>query len=101
MTIPSTLQVYASVMTSPSASLVEPVTHESVSVSVGELGLTLTDASAGAVFATVTVLLVTALPFAVPSFGVTTQATVSPSSKKVLESVLVVAAMLAPFTRQP
>jgi hypothetical protein len=74
--------------------------QERVLLRSGGSGVMVALARTGAVFATVTVLLVTALPLAVPSFGVTTHATVSPSSKDALESVLVAAAMAAPFTRQ-
>jgi hypothetical protein len=70
----------------------------SVSVSVALEGLTLTLVSTGAVLLTVTVLLVTALPEAEPSFGVTAHATVSPASKSALVRVAVLAPIAVPLT---
>jgi hypothetical protein len=72
--------------------------HVSVLERVGAAGVMLALARVGAVFCTVTVLLVTTLPEVVPSFGVTRHTTVSSRSKFALVRVAVLAPIAVPFT---
>jgi hypothetical protein len=72
--------------------------HVNVLERVGAAGVMLALARVGAVLRTVTVLLVTTLPEAEPSFGVTRQTTVSSRSKSALVRVAVLAPIAVPLT---